>query len=78
MWITLSCCWGYVEPINKILSYPMFYPFSRLTYCAYLIHPLIQVVSKHNIESTIHLNHYFAVNNFLSIIIFFKLILILN
>lgn len=28
-------------PINAILSWKVLIPFSRLTYCAYLVHPLI-------------------------------------
>lgn len=28
-------------PVNKLLSWPVLVPFSRLTYMAYLVHPII-------------------------------------
>lgn len=62
IWIVLSCCWGYSKFINNILSYPIFYPLSRLTYCAYLIHPLIQILTHHNSEGSMHLDHVFLVS----------------
>ena len=30
-----------VSPISSFLSFPFFVPLSKLTYCAYLIHPLV-------------------------------------
>ncbi|XP_076807344.1 nose resistant to fluoxetine protein 6-like [Clavelina lepadiformis] len=40
-WVTVACVSGYGGPINKFLSWKGFIPLSRLTYCAYLIHPLV-------------------------------------
>ncbi|XP_052816398.1 nose resistant to fluoxetine protein 6-like [Mya arenaria] len=40
-WIIVSCCTGHGGWINELLSWSGFIPLSRLTYCAYLIHPLI-------------------------------------
>lgn len=41
--------------INKILSAPVLYPFSRVTYCAYLIHPIIIRLTAMNLDSPFHL-----------------------
>lgn len=57
MWITLSCCWGLAKPINSLLSYNGFYPLSRLTYCTYLIHPTIMMITSFQCESPLHLAH---------------------
>lgn len=57
IWVILSCAWGYAEPINNLLSYRIFYPLSRLTYCAYLIHPVTQVVMSFQLKGTIHIQH---------------------
>lgn len=43
---------GYV---NKILSAPLLYPFSRVTYCAYLVHPLVIRLTAMNLDSPFHL-----------------------
>lgn len=40
-WITVACSTGYGGLINTILSAPCLYPFSRVTYCAYLVHPIV-------------------------------------
>jgi len=31
----------FAGPVNKFLSWKGFMPLSRLTYCSYLIHPLV-------------------------------------
>lgn len=43
---------GYV---NKLLSEPLLYPFSRVTYCAYLVHPLVIRLTAMNLDSPFHL-----------------------
>ncbi|XP_055846411.1 nose resistant to fluoxetine protein 6 [Episyrphus balteatus] len=40
-WITIACSTGYGGLVNTILSAPCLYPFSRVTYCAYLVHPIV-------------------------------------
>lgn len=60
--MTLSCCWGYANPVNRILSYRGFYPLSRLTYCAYLIHPIIMMITSFQMEGPVHLSHVLTVS----------------
>ncbi|XP_050389477.1 nose resistant to fluoxetine protein 6 isoform X2 [Patella vulgata] len=40
-WVIVACVGGYGGPVNVILSWKALIPLSRLTYCAYLIHPII-------------------------------------
>merc|ERR550534_2432024 len=40
-WVTLACARGYGGYINDFLSWPAFIPLSRLTFCTYLVHPMI-------------------------------------
>ncbi|KAI4502939.1 hypothetical protein M0802_001983 [Mischocyttarus mexicanus] len=54
-WIIVACSTGYGGYINKILSAPILYPFSRVTYCAYLIHPIIIRLTAMNLDSPFHL-----------------------
>lgn len=57
MWICLSCCWGLSKPINSFLSFNGFLPLSRLTYCSYLIHPTVMMITSFQCESSMHLHH---------------------
>ncbi|EZA56840.1 Nose resistant to fluoxetine protein [Ooceraea biroi] len=54
-WIVIACSTGYGGYINKILSWPLLYPFSRVTYCAYLVHPLVIRWTAMNLDSPFHL-----------------------
>ncbi|KAL5282288.1 hypothetical protein ACFFRR_005461 [Megaselia abdita] len=56
-WITLSCSWKITKTVNSILSYKGLLPLSRLTYCAYLLHPLIMLLSISTMEGTITLSN---------------------
>ncbi|XP_060083819.1 nose resistant to fluoxetine protein 6-like [Ylistrum balloti] len=40
-WIIYACATGYGGPVNNILSWKLWAPLGRLTYCAYLVHPVI-------------------------------------
>lgn len=49
---------------NKILSWKYIYPLSRLTYCAYLVHPAITRAMILRGESTFHLTEGFVVRQY--------------
>ncbi|KAK3592290.1 hypothetical protein CHS0354_032680 [Potamilus streckersoni] len=42
-WVVFACATGNGGPINTLLSWSPFVPLSRLTYCAYLVHPVIML-----------------------------------
>ena len=37
-WVIFACASGHGGPINTFLSWPFLLPFSRLSYCTYLVH----------------------------------------
>ncbi|XP_041479403.1 nose resistant to fluoxetine protein 6-like [Lytechinus variegatus] len=41
-WIIFACLNGYGGPIGVLLDWSFWIPMARLTYCAYLIHPILQ------------------------------------
>uniref|UniRef100_A0AC35EUY7 Nose resistant-to-fluoxetine protein N-terminal domain-containing protein n=1 Tax=Panagrolaimus sp. PS1159 TaxID=55785 RepID=A0AC35EUY7_9BILA len=44
-WLIVSCYYGYGGPINQFMSWNIWVPLGRLSYCAYLVHyPLISYV----------------------------------
>lgn len=54
-WIVIACSTGYGGYVNKLLSASCIYPFSRVTYCAYLVHPIVIRVLALNSDSPLHL-----------------------
>eukprot|EP00057_Strongylocentrotus_purpuratus_P004135 XP_003728102.1 PREDICTED: nose resistant to fluoxetine protein 6 [Strongylocentrotus purpuratus] len=40
-WVVFSCHHGYGGVINRFLSWSLWIPLSRLTFCAYLLHPAV-------------------------------------
>ncbi|RZB38996.1 nose resistant to fluoxetine protein 6-like [Asbolus verrucosus] len=54
-WVVIACSTGYGGFANTILSSTVLYPFSRITYCAYLLHPVVMRVMTMNMDSPLHL-----------------------
>lgn len=54
-WIVIACSAGYGGYVNTLLSAPIIYPFSRVTYCAYLVHPIVIRMLALNSDSPLHL-----------------------
>ncbi|KAK3105107.1 hypothetical protein FSP39_017376 [Pinctada imbricata] len=40
-WIVFACATGHGGPVQQFLSFRIWEPLGRLTYCAYLVHPII-------------------------------------
>ncbi|XP_026669927.1 nose resistant to fluoxetine protein 6-like isoform X2 [Ceratina calcarata] len=68
-WIVIACSTGYGGYVNRVLSAPMLYPFSRTTYCAYLVHPLVIRWTALNMDSPIHLGKYTMMITFFGILV---------
>lgn len=61
-WITIACVAGYGGPLNSLLSCKLLIPLSRLTYCAYLIHPVLMCLTSFLLDGPIHLHNAFIVS----------------
>lgn len=64
-WIVIACCTGHGGCINSALSFRMLQPLSRLTYCAYLVHPVIMVLTSFQLDGPLH------IHNALTLILYF-------
>ncbi|XP_022113117.2 nose resistant to fluoxetine protein 6-like [Pieris rapae] len=54
-WIIIACSTGHGGWVRPLLSAPVLYPFSRVTYCAYLVHPVVLRVVAMYLTHPIHL-----------------------
>ncbi|KAI8505979.1 hypothetical protein Bbelb_163320 [Branchiostoma belcheri] len=64
-WMVVACYHGYGGVVNTILSWNVWVPLSRLTYSAYLIHPIVMYLTYHTAESAIHLTTFNMIHLFL-------------
>ena len=60
-WVIFSCHKGYGGLINNFLSWKAWMPISKLTYGAYLIHPVLQKIVLTGITSSIKYSTFFWV-----------------
>ncbi|KAG8259127.1 hypothetical protein J6590_017305 [Homalodisca vitripennis] len=56
-WIVIACCTGHGGYINTLLSCRLLHPLSRLTYCAYLIHPVLMASVSFQMDGPLHLHN---------------------
>lgn len=69
-WIIIACSTGYGGFVNTLLSAPCLYPFSRVTYCAYLVHPIVIRSMALNTDAPMHLGGDTMVSLYTNTIIF--------
>ncbi|KAK2576741.1 hypothetical protein KPH14_005391 [Odynerus spinipes] len=55
-WVVIACCTNNAGVIKKILSFKAWIPLSRLTYCTYLLNPMLITSAYLHDESTVHLD----------------------
>ncbi|XP_026670545.1 nose resistant to fluoxetine protein 6-like [Ceratina calcarata] len=55
--IVIQCCTGCARMIDSLLSLRLMYPLSRLTYCAYLVHPVIMMITVTQMDGPLHLHN---------------------
>nr|CAI5848204.1 unnamed protein product [Callosobruchus analis] len=60
-WITAACSSGYGGIVNTFLSSKFLLPLSRLTYCAYLVHPVLMCLTSFQLDGPLHLHISMAV-----------------
>lgn len=55
-WIVIACSTGNGGFLNSFLSASSLYPFSRVTYCAYLVHPIVIRAFALHSDSPLHMD----------------------
>ncbi|EFN74220.1 Nose resistant to fluoxetine protein 6 [Camponotus floridanus] len=61
-WLVIVCCTKHGGIIKQVLSFKVWIPLSRLTYCAYLLNPFIIHAIRLHDESSVHLEFLSLVN----------------
>ncbi|XP_045192779.2 nose resistant to fluoxetine protein 6-like [Mercenaria mercenaria] len=64
-WVIFACATGNGGWINDILSWSPYVPLGRLTYCAYLLHPLVMMMFYENRMQPVYFTDYDTVYYFL-------------
>lgn len=55
-WMVIACSTGNAPLVNKILSYKLFVPLSRMCYCMYLLNPLLVALTTFMTEQPRHMD----------------------
>ncbi|XP_069696166.1 nose resistant to fluoxetine protein 6-like isoform X2 [Periplaneta americana] len=69
-WLIFACVSGYGGPVNSFLSWKGFHPFSRLSYCIYLVHYLFLMGRQMTIRTPVYLSHMDLVTQFFGEMVF--------
>ncbi|KAK7095326.1 nose resistant to fluoxetine protein 6-like [Littorina saxatilis] len=72
-WVIVACCTGNGGFVNTILSWPALIPLSRLTYCIYLLHPIIIDLYLFNMNTVFYMDE-----NSINAVMFFLGILVVS
>lgn len=55
--VVVQCCTGSARLVDGFLSLRLMYPLSRLTYCAYLVHPVLMTLIAAQMDGPLHLHN---------------------
>ncbi|KAJ9592882.1 hypothetical protein L9F63_015460 [Diploptera punctata] len=69
-WVAYACTFDYAGPINMLLSWKVFRPLSKLTYCAYLVHASYQIIQTYSTRTPIYISDLSIVPHVVSDVIF--------
>ena len=69
-WLVLACATGHGGPVNWFLSWKIWAPLGRLTYAAYIVHPIILVCYQLNLLTSLHFTDLTLIYIFVSNLIF--------
>ncbi|GBN32259.1 Nose resistant to fluoxetine protein 6 [Araneus ventricosus] len=67
--VIFVCVIGQGDVVNSILSWKAWIPLSCLTYCAYLIHPLVQTTYAFSLRTMINFSHANVIMLFLGFLV---------
>lgn len=60
-WVIYACATGNGGFVNTLLSWSVFGPLARLSYCLYLVHPVIMYAYSYSSRTSIYLTDFTAV-----------------
>ncbi|KAL5273210.1 hypothetical protein ACFFRR_000150 [Megaselia abdita] len=63
-WLVFACTYGYGGFVNTFLSWSIWEPFSRLSYCVYLIHLIVETAHGGVTRSSTYFSDFEMVNRF--------------
>ena len=69
-WVVIACASGYGGPINFVLSWKLWAPLGRLTFAAYLIHPIISIGYQMSFMTPIHFTDLTLIYMFVANLVF--------
>ena len=61
-WVIFACATGNGGPVNTLLSWSPFGPLAKLSYCVYLVHPVIMYAHYYSLRTSIYLDDFGAVS----------------
>nr|XP_022323723.1 nose resistant to fluoxetine protein 6-like [Crassostrea virginica] len=64
-WVIFACATGNGGPVNTLLSWSPFGPLAKLSYCVYLVHPVIMYANYYSQRTSIYLDDFSAIYLFL-------------
>ncbi|XP_033118103.1 nose resistant to fluoxetine protein 6-like [Anneissia japonica] len=64
-WVVFACATGYGGPVNSLLSWSAWIPLARISYCAYLLHPIIMFVFYYSLPTAVYFSDFLMVYFFL-------------
>lgn len=69
-WLVLACSSGHGGIVNWILSWNIWAPLGRLTYAAYLVHPIVLILYIFNLVTPVHFTDLTLIFLFVSSLVF--------
>ncbi|XP_076108425.1 nose resistant to fluoxetine protein 6-like isoform X1 [Mytilus galloprovincialis] len=68
-WVIFVCATGNGGPVNTFLSWKVWAPLGRLTYCAYIVHPAVIFYFGLTMEKTLHYTDLVFVQQYISLVV---------
>jgi hypothetical protein len=69
-WTIFACQTGHADKINRILGHKFFVPLSKMTFCAYLIHPILLQLYYLSRNTAFHFTHAWLMFYMFSVAVF--------
>ena len=68
-WVVMACSTGYAGPVNSLLGWPGWKPFSRLVLGTYLLHPIVAMGFSACLEQLVYMTSAQVVYQFFGVLV---------